>query len=105
MSQYSLPGVCGFIVLFCCLCNLLDTAFGAARTLLPEGIHCSDDTCHYSVADLELGFKINMSVQDAASGWSAIKIPEAPCGCVVLLSSVSSLDGCVVNRSTGNLHL
>lgn len=43
-------------------------AFGAARTLLPEGIHCSDDTGHYSVADVELSFKINMSVQDAASG-------------------------------------
>lgn len=90
MSQHSLLE---YVALWYCfvasvICFIF--AFGAARTLWPEGIHCSDDTFHYSVADLELSSKINMSVQDAASGWCAIKIPEALCGCVFLLSVISS---------------
>lgn len=56
----------------------------AARSLLPEWIQYSDDTSHYSVANLEFSSQSNTSVQAAASGWGAIKTPGAECDCMVL---------------------
>lgn len=65
---------------------------GAARSLLPEWIRYSDDTCHYSVANLELSSQSNTSVQAAASGWGAIKTPGAQCDCMVLPEHYKQLE-------------